>query len=85
MVVALQSDLVQVEINLVDSVIQVVFTDAKDAPPYRIENHSFVPVVLKQKSDVRSVPVVVHPGSKVAYSWDDLTQVGGSAVFDTSS
>jgi hypothetical protein len=75
-------DLVKMDVGKVDAVIRVVFADAQDAPPFRIENHSHVPLLYHQRaSKITSAMPVLHPGSHANYAWDDLCSVCASKPF----
>jgi hypothetical protein len=69
-------EILQVDITFIDGIVQVIFADAKSAPPYRIENQSYVPLVFQQKNAKYATPAVIYPGSHAEYAWDDLTAVG---------
>lgn len=64
--------LVRVDIYTKGATREVVFSDADSCPPFRLENHSLVPLVYHQMGC--SSVFELKPGCSAAYAWDSLSK-----------
>lgn len=62
--------LIAVEVKIIGAAYQAIFSDADAMPPFRLENHSLVPVLYHQVGV--STVSQIQPQSTIVYAWDDL-------------